>query len=62
MLTGLDPQRVVEGLEILKKQPADVDRALRIAADYNVPNVSEKVARIILSYADFVNRTVWRKA
>jgi UDP-N-acetylglucosamine 2-epimerase len=61
MMTGLDPKRVLEGLEILKDQPAGAERGLRIVPDYNVPNVSQKVVRIILSYTDYVNRVVWRK-
>jgi UDP-N-acetylglucosamine 2-epimerase (non-hydrolysing) len=58
MLTGFDPDRVIEGLKVLEDQ---TDSSLRLATDYQVPNVSEKVVRIILSYVDFVNRTVWRK-
>jgi UDP-N-acetylglucosamine 2-epimerase (non-hydrolysing) len=61
MMTGLDPERVLEALEVLKDQLVS-QRALRIVPDYNVPNVSEKVVRIILSYTDYVNRLVWRKA
>ncbi len=61
MLTGLDLGRVVEGLAILDSQGRHHDRTLRIVRDYDIPNVSEKVARIILSYVDYVNRIVWRK-
>ncbi len=60
MMTGLDPERVLEALDVLNDQPVS-HRALRIVPDYNVPNVSEKVVRIILSYTDYVNRLVWRK-
>ena len=60
MMTGLAPGRIVEGLEILKSQPVGSNRTLRTVADYNVPNVSEKVARIVLSYTDYVRRVVWR--
>ncbi len=60
MMTGLDPARVREGLKILASQPRGA-RGLRLVADYDAPNVSETVARIILSYTDYVNRTVWRK-
>jgi UDP-N-acetylglucosamine 2-epimerase (non-hydrolysing) len=60
MMTGLAPDRVVEGLEILKSQPVGGNRTLRTVADYNVPNVSEKVARIVLSYTDYVRRVMWR--
>jgi UDP-N-acetylglucosamine 2-epimerase len=58
MMTGFDERRVIEGLRILDDQ----DKAgLRIVQDYSAPNVSEKVVRIIQSYTNYVNRTVWRK-
>jgi UDP-N-acetyl-L-fucosamine synthase len=60
MMTGLDPKRVLEALEVLKTQPTGSNRTLRTVADYDIPNVSEKVARIILSYTDYVRRLVWR--
>ena len=60
MMTGLEPGRVAEGLEILQTQPGGAERVLQIVGDYNVPNVSEKVIRIILSYTDYVRRVVWR--
>lgn len=61
MMTGLEPERVLDGLKILESQPTGEQRALRMVADYSMPNVSEKVVRIIQSYTDYVNRTVWRK-
>ncbi len=61
MLTGLDPTRVFQALEILADQPRDSSRLLRPVADYGMPNVSDKVVRLILSYTDYVNRVVWRK-
>lgn len=61
MMTGLEWARVLQGLEILKEQPRGEKRLLRQVGDYNMPNVSEKVARIIMSYTDYVNRTVWKK-
>jgi len=61
MMVGLNWLRVQEGLAILEGQPRGENRALRIVQDYDVPNVSEKVARIILSYTDYINRVVWRK-
>jgi UDP-N-acetylglucosamine 2-epimerase (non-hydrolysing) len=56
MMTGLDPDRILAALRVLETRTAQ-----RIVADYDVPNVSEKVIRIILSYTDYVNRVVWRK-
>ena len=61
MMTGLDPQRVLDAMKVLEKQPGGEQRALRMVEDYNIPNVSEKVVRIILSYTGYVNRVVWRK-
>ncbi len=60
MMVGLDADRVMQGLAILEDQPRD-SRLLREVADYSVPNVSDKILRIILSYTDYVNRVVWRK-
>lgn len=60
MMTGLKPSCVLDALKMLEVQPIGNDRALRIVSDYNVPNVSEKVARIILSYTGYVRRVVWR--
>jgi UDP-N-acetyl-L-fucosamine synthase len=61
MMTGLDKERVLQALSILEAQPRGDHRGLRIVRDYDVPNVSEKVVRIILSYTDYVNRLVWHK-
>jgi UDP-N-acetyl-L-fucosamine synthase len=61
MMTGFNWARVQQGLEILACQPRDTTRALRIVRDYDVPNVSDKVLRVILSYADYVRRVVWRE-
>lgn len=61
MMVGLTPERILQGLEILDNQPRGEERLLRLVADYSMPNVSEKVARIILSYTDYVNRVVWKK-
>jgi UDP-N-acetylglucosamine 2-epimerase len=61
MMTGLDPENVLNGLELLRQQPRGDNRLLRLVADYSMPNVSEKVVRVIFSYAGYVNRTVWRR-
>jgi len=61
MLTGLEINRIEQGLEILADQKRAGERTLRLVADYSMPNVSEKVVRIILGYTDYVNRNVWKK-
>lgn len=61
MMVGLEVDRVRQALAILETQPRGADRALKLVADYDVPNVSEKVLRIIHSYTDYVNRVVWKK-
>ncbi|PTX98378.1 UDP-N-acetylglucosamine 2-epimerase (non-hydrolyzing) [Opitutus sp. ER46] len=62
MMVGMSYAAVRDGLAILAKQPRGENRLLRIVGDYSMPNVSEKVARIILSYTAYVNRVVWKKA
>ncbi|OQS42518.1 non-hydrolyzing UDP-N-acetylglucosamine 2-epimerase [Chromobacterium haemolyticum] len=61
MMVGLEVERVRQGLAILQNQLRGEDRSLRLVADYSMPNVSEKVVRIIHSYTDYVNRVVWKK-
>lgn len=61
IMTGLELERVLQGLNILESQARGKARDLRIVEDYAMPNVSEKVLRIILSYTDYVNRVVWKK-
>ena len=61
MMVGLEAQRVMQALAILESQPRGDTRLLRQVADYSMPNVSDKVLRIIHSYTDYVNRVVWKK-
>jgi UDP-N-acetyl-L-fucosamine synthase len=61
MMVGLESERVMQGLRILEKQPSGEKRLLRRVEDYSMPNVSDKVVRIIHSYTDYVNRVVWKK-
>lgn len=59
MMVGLSPERIMQGLEQLKTQKLGDQRNFRQVADYSMPNVSEKMVRIILSYTDYVKRTVF---
>lgn len=61
MMVGLEVERVRQGLAILGTQSRGTERSLRLVSDYSVPNVSEKVVRIIHSYTDYVNRMVWKE-
>lgn len=61
MMVGLEVQRVRQGLSILESQARGEARTMRLVQDYAMPNVSEKVVRIIHSYTDYVNRVVWKK-
>jgi len=60
MMVGLAWERVLQGLTVLETQLRGESRNLRLVADYQMPNVSEKVLRILLSYTDYVNDVVWR--
>lgn len=61
MMVGLSPERILQGITQLQYQETKDQRNIRRVADYSMPNVSEKVLRIILSYTDYVNRVVWNK-
>jgi UDP-N-acetylglucosamine 2-epimerase len=61
MLVGLDLERIRRALSVLERQGSGGQRTLLAVSDYSVPNVSDKVVRIILSYTHYVNRTVWQK-
>ncbi len=58
MMVGLEKERILQGLEILETQSSST---LRKVADYSMPNVSDKVLRIVISYTDYINRVVWKK-
>lgn len=60
MMVGLEVQRVLQALNILSQQTRGSERTLRLVGDYSMPNVAEKVVRIIHSYTDYVNRVIWR--
>ena len=61
IMAGLGVERIMQGLAILESQPRGEDRLIRQVYDYSMPNVSDKVVRIIHSYTDYVNRVVWKK-
>lgn len=61
MMVGLEVERVMQALQILESQPSGEERLLRQVYDYSMPNVSDKVVRIIHSYRDYVMRVVWRR-
>ncbi|WP_282065138.1 non-hydrolyzing UDP-N-acetylglucosamine 2-epimerase [Vibrio rotiferianus] len=61
MMVGLGVERVMQGLKILESQPSGETRLLRRVEDYSMPNVSDKVVRIIHSYTDYVKRVVWKE-
>lgn len=61
MMVGLNKERVLQALCVLEKQESAENRQLRLVSDYSIPNVSEKVVRIIVSYIDYINRVVWSK-
>jgi UDP-N-acetyl-L-fucosamine synthase len=61
MMTGLNPERVMQGLAQLELQKRGEERNFRMVTDYSMPNVSDKVVRIILSYTDYIRRVVWQE-
>jgi UDP-N-acetylglucosamine 2-epimerase (non-hydrolysing) len=61
MMVGLEPERILQGLAQLEQQNVGTTRNYRLVGDYSMPNVSEKVVRILLSYTDYINRVVWKK-
>ncbi len=61
IMSGLNKDRIIEAIDVVTKQYDKNKRPMKVVADYNVDNVSRKILRIILSYTDYVNRTVWHK-
>ncbi|MFO0087797.1 MAG: non-hydrolyzing UDP-N-acetylglucosamine 2-epimerase [Pirellula sp.] len=61
IMAGVCPDRIFQAISVIANQKIGSDRLLRTVADYSMPNVSEKVVRIVLSYTDYVNRVVWSK-
>ena len=61
VITGLKTERILQGIKILENQTIGEARNISLVSDYNIPNISLKIERIILSYIDFVNRVVWQK-
>lgn len=61
MMVGVGVERVMQGLQVLESQPRGDERLLRQVADYSMPNVSDKVVRILHSYTDYVKRVVWKE-
>lgn len=61
MMVGLEKERILQGLTVLESQTRGAERSLRPVADYSMPNVSDKVLRIIISYTDYINSVVWKK-
>ena len=61
MMVGLESDRVLQGIKILEEQTSSETRILRQVQDYSMPNVSEKIVRVIHSYVDYINRNIWKK-
>jgi UDP-N-acetylglucosamine 2-epimerase len=61
MMVGLETNRVMQALQVLESQLSGTERTLRLVVDYSMPNVSDKIVRIVHSYRDYVMRTVWKQ-
>ena len=61
MMVGMSDERIMQGIEILNEQKRGNEHTLRIVSDYSMPNVSDKVVRIIISYTDYINKVVWKQ-
>ncbi len=62
MMVGLNSERILQALEQLRLQKINKERNVRLVSDYSIPNVSEKVVRIILSYTSYIKRVVWHES
>ena len=60
-MTGLDIDKILQGIQCLKDIENNNEKGLRQVADYKIPNISIKIERIILSYINYVNRVIWQK-
>lgn len=61
VMSGLEAEKIIASVDLVTSQHSRTERRFRLVPDYDVDNVSQKVVRIVLSYTDYVNRTVWRK-
>lgn len=61
MMVGVNCERILQAISVLESQPRGEERLLELVSDYNVPNVSDKIVRILHSYVDYVNRVIWKK-
>ena len=59
MMVGLNPERILQALKHISTQKRDEERQLRLVSDYSMPNVSDKMVNIIISYVDYIKRVVW---
>ena len=59
MMVGLNPERIMQGLLQITDQKRGAERNFRLVADYSMPNVSDKMVKIIISYVDYIKRVVW---
>ena len=62
MMVGLTPERVMQGLQQVELQEVDSERSFRMVSDYSMPNISQKMVRIIISYVGYINAKVWFKS
>jgi len=61
VMSGLEAEKIIASVDLVTSQHSRTERRFRLVPDYDVDNVSQKVVRIVLSYTDYVNRTVWQK-